>query len=369
MPTPARDRTTPSQRATPTVTRWVDLIACLLRNRGGVSRDYLYRHVPAYARHHRPDAAPSAALEKKFERDKEALRAFGVPIVVRDGRYSLSGSAFYLPYLASMQEGAPPPRKVDREGYRALVEVPVTPAAVELVRRAAARAIAAGDPALAAQVEGALRKLAVDLPEAARPGDEGEVVVAARAAPDPATLPALATALAEHRHVTFTYRSIASDEARTRTVAPYALVPLRGQWYLVGHDASAGALRRFRVTRMRDVRVDETAEAPQYAIPPSFDRARWARVEQPWALGDDAPLPVVFRVARATGAAAGVLDEGEPVEGHADRRRVAVRRPDAFVRWALGFGGAVVPVSPPAIVAAWHDALRAVRARHAGSAA
>lgn len=363
-----------SQRGTPRVVRWVDLLAVLLRSSASVPRDTILRHVPDYARQLAPDGTPPDALLRKFERDKDELKAFGIPLeTTRDDatgseHYRLRRTDFYLPYLALQQEGAPPPRKVSRALYHGLRTEPVAPDAIAIVRAAALRARAVGDPVLAEQVDGALRKLAVDLRDVAVAPDDA-VALPPRRALDAAVVSTLASALAERRHVRFTYHSIGRDATEARTVAPYALVPLQGQWYLVGHDATRGAgaagIRMFRVSRIRDAAFDRRGAAPEFAIPADFDRAAWAAPRPVWALGDAPPVPVTFEVVRATGAALEALDEGEPVDGAPMRRTVAVRRPDAFVRWALQFGGAVRPVAPAAIVGEWRAALRTMRAQYA----
>ena len=45
---------------------------------------------------------------------------------------------------------------------------------------------------------------------------------------------------------------------------------------------------------------------------------------------------------------------GEPVPSRADVRRFQVRRPDAFARWLLSFGGELRPVGPPEAVATFN---------------
>src|SRR5690242_3117055 len=58
------------------VQRWIDLLAALLVRRYPASFEELARDVPAY------DASgkSSAAVMRMYERDKDELRAFGVPI-------------------------------------------------------------------------------------------------------------------------------------------------------------------------------------------------------------------------------------------------------------------------------------------------
>ena len=77
----------PSQRRTPKIQRWIDLLAALLRHHYGLTVERLVDEVPAYA------AATSAdARARMFERDKAELRALGVPIATKpidDGESAL----------------------------------------------------------------------------------------------------------------------------------------------------------------------------------------------------------------------------------------------------------------------------------------
>lgn len=103
--------------------RWIDLLAALLSHRYGATFAELKTLVPAYG-----EAKDSATLARMFERDKDELRALGLPIRVRDGdtengetqRYYMKASEMYLPYLAlaSRAAGSVPARHVPPPGYR-----------------------------------------------------------------------------------------------------------------------------------------------------------------------------------------------------------------------------------------------------------
>ncbi|MEP7227769.1 MAG: hypothetical protein ABI785_10445, partial [Gemmatimonadales bacterium] len=81
------------------IQRWIDLLAALLRRKFPVSLDELAREVPGY-----DTGQNKAALRRTFERDKEELRGFGIPIeTVTEGDgeavgYRLQAQHFYLPY-------------------------------------------------------------------------------------------------------------------------------------------------------------------------------------------------------------------------------------------------------------------------------
>src|SRR5690242_1419523 len=72
------------------------------------------------------------------------------------------------------------------------------------------------------------------------------------ARPDPATTSALVAAVAARRGVLITYRSESGSEWEAR-VDPWAVVVRHGRWYLLCHSHRAGAIRTYRVDRIRAV--------------------------------------------------------------------------------------------------------------------
>src|SRR5918999_3733078 len=103
------------------IQRWIDLLAALLRRRFPVSLEELKREVPGYLY-----IVNKTALRRTFERDKDELRVFGIPIETitspeGESGYRLQPQHFYLPYL-TLRSGttATRPRKVDKYGYKAL---------------------------------------------------------------------------------------------------------------------------------------------------------------------------------------------------------------------------------------------------------
>ncbi len=59
--------------------RWVDLLAALLRRNAAASFEELVRDVPGYLKIKQKDS-----LRRSFERDKDELRAFGIPITTEE---------------------------------------------------------------------------------------------------------------------------------------------------------------------------------------------------------------------------------------------------------------------------------------------
>ncbi len=72
------------------------------------------------------------------------------------------------------------------------------------------------------------------------------------ARPDPAITSALVAAGAARRSVVVTYRGESGRE-RESTVDPWAVVVRHGRWYLLCHSHQAGAIRTYRIDRVRAV--------------------------------------------------------------------------------------------------------------------
>jgi proteasome accessory factor B len=345
--------------------RWIDLLAALLRRQYPVAFEQLCAEVPAYsAGGQSPDAR-----RRMFERDKKELRGFGVPIETRDigdGElgYLLTRAAFYLPYLHLLRDGRrSAPRRVDRYGYRRLPSLTFEPDELAAVFQAARRVEALGVATLREDARSAVRKLGHDLPMDPTEADDGVRHLDSGAAVDEDTFLALSAALTGRKRVTFTYRSMGRDEVAERTVAPWGLFYLGHHWYLAAADGEA--VKNFRLSRMTRVRTNPVGPGtPDYEIPDGFVLREHARAREAWELGSGEVTTVTLRVAGPTGAALAATRLGAPVPGDPALRQFQVRRPDAFARWVMGAGGAVVPVDPPAFVAYYRDQVTAALARY-----
>ncbi len=126
--------------------RWLDLIAYLLGRRLPVAVEEIMEAVPSYAAAMTGgDEKASASARRMFERDKDELRASGIPLKTVeysiDGLeqlgYSLPRGDFYLPYLKLLEEG----RKREPDLSRSPPEVLLSPwearVAFEAVERVA----------------------------------------------------------------------------------------------------------------------------------------------------------------------------------------------------------------------------------------
>ena len=355
--------------ATQKIQRWIDLLAALLRRKFPVSLEELARDVPGYSA-----GQNKAALRRTFERDKDELRAFGIPIETVTGPegetigYRLQPQHFYLPYLTLRSTtGSTKPKKVDRYGYHALQTLAFEPDQLSAVIDAAARVRQLGDPLLAEHADSALRKLAADLPVDAAATSQAELVPPrAKAAPD--LLATLGQALETRKQVTFSYHGMGDGKDSKRTVEPFGLFFLNQHWYLAGPTADDNTVKNYRVNRITKLSLNSNRPGtPDYEIPTEFSLKEHAGSRHAWELGAGDAIDAVVHFRAKSGAAAAALRLGEQVQGSPDNRRFRVRRSDAFARWLLSFGGDIVPISPRALLDEYHGLVRETLAHHSES--
>jgi proteasome accessory factor B len=347
------------------IQRWIDLLAALLRRRFPAPLEELTREVPGY-----DTGQNKAALRRTFERDKDELRAFGIPIeTVTEADetvgYRLQAQHFYLPYLALRSEKATSkPKKVDQYGYRTLTQLAFEPEELSAVVDAANRIRQLGDPLLAEHADSALRKLAADLPVDATAAPTTQLV-AARGKPSPELLSTLGLALGARKQVTFSYHTMGDGRDSRRTVEPFGLFFLNQHWYLAARAPGEEPVKNYRVNRITEPTINPSRPGtPDFAIPAAFNLRDHTRSRQAWELGAGDAVDAVVHVRTDTGSAAAALRLGEQVDGRPENRRFRVRRIDAFARWLLSFAGDIVPVSPQELVDEYNGLVRETMAHH-----
>jgi predicted DNA-binding transcriptional regulator YafY len=105
--------------------------------------------------------------------------------------------------------------------------------------------------------------------------------------PDPAVTSALVVAVASRRRVRLRYRSASGSEWDAE-VDPWAVVVRHGRWYLLCHSHHAGAVRSYRVDRVRTVEQTRCS----FIAPEGLDPV--AALEENLGEGWDFPVRVVF---------------------------------------------------------------------------
>lgn len=358
---------------TPKLRRWIDLLAALLRRQYPVPFEELCTEVPGY-----PAVSTQKAHDTRrrmFERDKKELRLFGIPIdtvTLEPGRqgYALRRTDFYLPYLELLKDGRRvPAKRVGRYGYNSLPSLSFEPDELAGIFLAAARVESLGVVSLAEDARAAVRKLGHDQTPDDTDVDDGIRHLRQTRAAEETVFDALSDGLARRKRVTFTYHSIGRDSTERRTVEPYGLFYLGNHWYLAAVAPGEGLVKKFRLSRIADVEVNAVKpDSPDFAVPKDFDLKAQAESQHAWELGSGDLTEVLVRVTAETGAALASAAMGDPVAGDPTAWRFRVRRLDAFVRWILGAGGAVIPMSPPEVVTAFRSQVSAARALYAGEA-
>ncbi len=295
--------------------RLLNLVAALLDAGRPLSRADIQQRVPGYGE--------GESARRAFERDKDALRSMGIPLVTEP--------------LAGGQHDAGEGYRIPREQYQ-LADPGLAPdelAALHLAASTVRLGAAGGGSRTGSPAEAAVAIW--KLGGAPATGDDAGPVTAL---PGSEHLPVLFAALSDRCQVTFRYRE------GERTVDPYRLHFTGGRWYLVGHDHLRGDTRNFRLDRM---------ESPPRPGPSGrFERPAGsvgAPQPAPWRMGDEDEVEAVllvdadqaeWAVAR-TGQAAvrEVRPDGSVVLA------LSVTNRDAFRSFVLGFLDHAEILGPP----------------------
>ncbi len=110
----------------------------------------------------------------------------------------------------------------------------------------------------------------------ADPMDQGLQV--ARAGGDDSVIARVASqAIVDRRLLELDYYKPNEDEFSVRVVEPYALMNGREGWYVACYDPARGAVRHFRLDRIREARVTEQAFEPRPEVDPAAEVDGWLR--------------------------------------------------------------------------------------------
>jgi len=209
--------------------RLVNLVVALMATDVGLTKDTILTSVAGYREQYESGASKDA-LEKMFERDKESLRALGVPIEtigdwadpddLREARYRVPTTEYELPE-----------------------DITFTPAEVALLNLAGT---VWGESSMSADARTGLRKiraLGIDV-------DEPIIGYTPRISVREPSFAPLQQAIEHCRVVTFPYLKPGEAEPRMRHVQPLALVEFEGRWHLFSNDLDMNADRTFLLARI-----------------------------------------------------------------------------------------------------------------------
>lgn len=212
--------------------RLLNLTCALLSSPHGFTKTELLSTVEGYRENYPPaDAKAEEAQNKLFERDKSILREMGVTIETRNplGESTNNQAARYV---------------IPSDSF-------VWPEAIELSSRQLNLLNLAAEVWSKASLSAEASKGLVRLQAlGAAPQDSDIIGFAPRIQTLEPSFRALTEAMDERRVVTFFYRKPGTQEAELRTVQPWSLQNIDGQWLLVSFDEDREAPRNFLLKRI-----------------------------------------------------------------------------------------------------------------------
>ncbi|WP_206446664.1 helix-turn-helix transcriptional regulator [Agrococcus sp. KRD186] len=297
--------------------RQFSLLLALVDTSVGFTKHELFVRVAGYQGQPVGDA-----LERMFERDKDALREHGIVIDVvqppgddsnQEARYrvldGVLGSPAELQFDAEERDLLDLALRVWHEG-----------GLTEESQRAALKLRA--DPEFRGGLPLERTPGRTSDPDGAEPATAS--ILQPRQRPRESAFQALKRAADRRREVVFDYLKPGERTPRSRTVQPWAAVLFRGRWMLVGHDLGAEDTRTFLMQRIVSPVKDRAAKQP-FEAPGDAATTALAKLEEIWATasvgvhalpGSDADIRLRHR--RDTSEEDGLL-----VVHHADRHLIA----------------------------------------------
>jgi len=245
--------------------RQLSLISYLMAERRPVTALEIRRDVEGYS------GMNEDAFARRFYADRSELDALGIALTVEkpvDGvaeqeNYSLRPENFHLPAIAFTD--------------------------AELASLQTALSLLDGEFAYAEPLRLALQQISWGRPSPLRAPDQGSIALGITGSAGghelSARLAKIETAIFRHKTITFDYYTMERDETGPRRVNPYHLLFQGGQFYLLGHAHERGALRVFRLSRIRGKVAYATKAEHDFRRPADFDpRAHAGRAD--WQIGE-----------------------------------------------------------------------------------
>jgi proteasome accessory factor B len=301
--------------------RLLNLVIMLLVSRNYVTKERIREVIEGY------DKRNDEAFEKMFERDKDELRALGIPIELGhvdkffedEQGYRIKRDAFELP-------------DIDFEPD----EVAVLGLAARVWQHAG---LASATSAALVKLRAAGHDVDRDALDSLQPRVEAE---------EPAFNDMWEMTISR-TPVRFDYRRAGATEAVERHVNPWGVVTSRERWYVVGHDRDRGKPRMFRLSRIVGS-VVANGRPGSFEVPPGTDvRALTASLEP---VRSSEPATVLARKGSAAMLRRNATDIVESVPGPDDRTEwdrltVTMYSADDLGADVMSHLGDVVAVDPP----------------------
>jgi proteasome accessory factor BC len=325
--------------------RQLSLISYLMAERRPVTALEIRRDVEGYS------GMNEDAFARRFYADRAELESLGIQLTVDkpiDGvaeqeNYSLRPENFHLPAIAFTDE--------------------------ELASLQFALNLLDGEFAYAEPLRLALQQISWGRPSPLRSPDQGSLALGITGSAGghdlSHRLAKVETAIFRQKTITFDYYTMERDELGARKVDPYHLLFRSGQFYLLGRSHERGALRVFRLSRIRGKVAYATKAEHDFKRPQDFDPRLYAN-RADWQYGDTigtAEVWVSERIAWQIERHYGRFGEIAPAQdgvvfstSYSSARQLAA--------WVLSLGEHVRVEGPPELVDTVADRVALLAERH-----
>lgn len=179
-------------------------------------------------------------------------------------------------------------------------------------------------------------------------------------------LESLADALKRRKKVNMAYSSERRESRRV--VEPYGMFLEKGRWHMVGFDHLTQERRIFLLRRVKRLAINPKKPSnADYRIPGDFVLGAHMNV-QPWEYSTKPAQAVTARfdaaIASWVGLHLGDRVKTRVISGGRMEAVIPVRNVARFVRWILPYGAKAEVLSPPVVRQAVIEAFQTVRALH-----
>ena len=327
--------------------RQLSLISFLMAERRPVSALEIRQDVEGYAQ-----MTSDEAFNRRFYADRAELSSLGIELKIEKSSegsyeaetYTLPPENFYLPAIEFSDQ--------------------------ELGALRTALVLLDGEFAYAEPLRLALQQLSWGKPSPLSAPEQQSVRLAMTASGGghdlSQRLSKIETAIFRRKTILFEYYTMGRDAEEKRKVDPYHLLFRGGQFYLVGHSHERGAVRVFRLSRIRG-KVGYASKAEHdFQRPEDFDPRSYA-TRADWQLGETRGSAriwlsdrIEWLVRRHLGEEVGSVeetDDGVVFETpYGDSRQL--------VSWVLGLGQRARILEPPELAEEMEERVQLVAERH-----
>jgi predicted DNA-binding transcriptional regulator YafY len=329
--------------------RQLSLISYLMAERRPVTAPEIRRDVEGYS------VMNEDAFARRFYADRSELEALGIVLSVEkpaDGlveqeNYSLPPENFHLPPIEFTD--------AELAGLRTALQLLDGEFAYAEPLRLALQQISWGRPSPLHSPEQSTVALGIT-------GSAGGHEVSQR-------LAKIETAIFRRKTIVFDYYTMERDEVGARRVDPYQLLFQGGQFYVVGRSHERGAIRVFRLSRIRGKVGYATKAEHDFQRPADFDPRAYAnRID--WQFGESIGTAEVWisnRIAWQIERHFGRYGEMRQVDDDGDRVFVtSYANSRQLIAWVLGLGEHARLLGPPELGEELRERVQMLIERHSG---